>query len=165
MSERLWAPWRFDYVQNADSKSVDGCLFCVIESEDSDRDNLILHRGARAFVMLNAYPYTSGHLMVVPKRHVADIADLDDQELLEVNQLVKMACHWVRLVYSPEGFNIGVNMGKAAGAGIPGHIHWHIVPRWAGDTNFMTSVGEVRVIPQDLRVSYESLRRVVEEGV
>lgn len=160
MHEQLWAPWRFDYVSTADGSSQ-GCLFCDLPQRDNDRDSLLLHRGEHAFVMLNAYPYTSGHLMVAPYRHGQDIALLDDEELLEINQLVKAACGWVTRVFSPEGFNIGVNMGRAAGAGIPQHLHWHIVPRWSGDTNFMTTVGEVRVIPQDLRETWDRLRQVI----
>lgn len=129
-------------------------------AEDNDRDNLILHRGAESFVIFNAYPYTSGHLMVLPNRHVRNIEDLTDSELLEVNQLVAKAISWIKAAYQPEGFNIGVNIGAAAGAGIPQHLHWHIVPRWAGDTNFMTAVGNVRVIPQDLRQAYDTVLKV-----
>ncbi|MBS1723980.1 MAG: HIT domain-containing protein [Armatimonadetes bacterium] len=162
MSERLWAPWRFEYVQDADAKNKGGCIFCVLPGEDNDRDNLLLFRGKSAFVMLNAFPYTSGHLMVSPFRHVGEMGGLNDEELLEINQLVKRCCEWVSKVYNPEGFNIGVNIGRAGGAGIPGHIHWHIVPRWAGDTNYMTTVADVRVIPQDLRTSWDLLAGVVE---
>ncbi len=120
-----------------------------------------LHRGATAFVMLNAYPYTSGHLMIAPFRHGQDIGLLEDNELLEINQLVKAACGWLTECFKPEGFNIGVNMGRAAGAGIPQHLHWHVVPRWSGDTNFMTSVGELRVIPQDLRTTWDLIHAVI----
>jgi ATP adenylyltransferase len=161
MSEHLWAPWRFDYVKQADDKNSSGCIFCDFPSRTDDREVLLLHRGNSAFVLLNAYPYTSGHLMVAPYKHGQDIGQLNDTELLEINQLVKSAVSWVTEVYKPDGFNIGVNMGRAAGAGIPKHIHWHVVPRWEGDTNFMTTVGEVRVIPQDLRQSWDALRAVI----
>lgn len=157
MSEQLWAPWRYEYVKSADDSNRDGCIFCEFPKRGNDRDNLVLHRGESAFVLLNAYPYTSGHLMVAPLRHVADIADLSDEELFEIHKLVQTACGWIRAVFSPDGFNLGVNMGRAAGAGIPTHLHWHVVPRWSGDTNFMTAVGEVRVIPQDLRTTWDLL--------
>lgn len=166
MAERLWAPWRFDYVTKADSQPGNsggsGCIFVDLPARADDRANLILFRGETAFVMLNAYPYTSGHLMVAPYKHTADMADLDDRELLEINQLVARATIWIAEAYQPAGFNIGVNIGAAGGAGIPSHLHWHIVPRWAGDTNFMTTIGEVRVIPHALDASYDLLRAVIE---
>lgn len=164
MAEQIWAPWRFDYVQSADEANASGCIFCDFPKEDDDRNRLILHRGERAFVILNAYPYTSGHLMVAPYRHGQDFTQLTDQELLEANQLVKSAIAWLTQVFTPDGFNIGVNLGRAAGAGIPQHIHWHVVPRWAGDTNFMTTVGDVRVIPQDLRTTWDKLRAASQTG-
>lgn len=159
MAERLWAPWRLTYIEK--SAPEDGCIFVDLPTQDADRDNLILYRGNRAFVMLNAYPYTNGHLMVAPYRHTSSMAALDDAELLEINQLVAKCLRWIERAYTPDGFNIGVNLGSAAGAGIPTHIHWHIVPRWTGDTNFMTAVGEVRVLPQSLEESYDRLREIV----
>lgn len=162
MSERLWAPWRFAYIE---SKESPGCIFVELPAQDRDRDNLILYRGRRCFVMLNAYPYTNGHLMVAPYRHTADMGELDDEELLEVNQLLAASLDWLRKAYAPDGFNIGVNLGRAAGAGIPTHIHWHVVPRWNGDTNFMTTVGDVRVLPQSLDQSYDRLRLIVDRWV
>ncbi|HMS55621.1 MAG TPA: HIT domain-containing protein [Fimbriimonadaceae bacterium] len=164
MAEQLWAPWRLSYIQKADAEAAKGgCIFVDLPAQDSDRENLILFRGQHAFVMLNAFPYTSGHLMVAPYRHTADLNDLNDEELLEINQLVRDCTNWIKSVYKPDGFNIGVNLGRAAGAGIPNHVHWHIVPRWNGDTNFMTTVGEVRVLPQSLSESWEQLRAVVNE--
>jgi len=162
MAERLWAPWRFSYIAKADESAKEGCFFVDLPQQSDDRANLLLSRGQTAFVMLNAFPYTSGHLMVAPYKHTADMAELDDAELLEINQLVAAAVRWITAVYKPQGFNIGVNLGSAGGAGVPTHIHWHIVPRWSGDTNFMTTVGDVRVIPQDLHDSYDLLRAVVE---
>jgi ATP adenylyltransferase len=132
-----------------------------LPARNQDRDNLILYRGETAFVMLNAYPYTNGHLMVAPYRHTAELNDLSDPELLEIQKLLASSVRWIRSAYHPDGFNIGVNMGSAAGAGIPTHLHWHIVPRWAGDTNFMTTVGEIRVMPQGLTDSYDRLREAV----
>lgn len=160
MAEQLWAPWRLSYIQKA-SAGGEGCIFVDLPAQDNDRENLILFRGQHAFVMLNAFPYTSGHLMVAPYRHTATLNDLSDEELLEINQLVRDCANWITSVYKPDGFNIGVNLGRAAGAGIPDHIHWHIVPRWNGDTNFMTSVGEVRVLPQSLTESWEQLRAAI----
>lgn len=155
MAERLWAPWRFTFVEKADSAT--GCIFVDLPAQDDDRKNLILHRGKTAFVMLNAYPYTNGHLMIAPYRHTADLSELEDAELLEINQLLAAAIRWIKAAYGPDGFNVGINLGSAGGAGIPDHVHWHIVPRWRGDTNFMTTVGEVRVLPQSLEDSYEKL--------
>lgn len=162
MADRLWAPWRFQYVTTADSKPG-GCIFVDLPAQSNDRENLILFRGKTAFVMMNAYPYTSGHLMVAPYKHTANMADLDDAELLEINQLVARCTKWITEAYQPSGFNIGVNLGSAGGAGIPSHIHWHIVPRWVGDTNFMTTVGDVRVIPQAMDSSYDQLKAIIEK--
>lgn len=158
MPDRLWAPWRFDYVRQADDKNSTGCIFCDFPKETRDRDLLILHRSENVFVLLNAYPYTSGHLMVAPYRHVFSITELVDAELLEINQMVATSVAAITEIFRPDGFNLGVNMGRAAGAGIPNHIHWHIVPRWDGDTNFMTTIGELRVIPQDLRQTWDAMR-------
>lgn len=159
MAERLWAPWRLKYVETeAGSKRPgSGCIFVDLPAEDNDRENLILHRGRTAFVILNRFPYTNGHLMVAPYRHTADLQELSDDELLEINQLVTACVRWITAAYRPQGFNIGVNLGVAGGAGIPDHVHWHIVPRWSGDTNFMTTVGDVRVLPQSLEESYDRL--------
>lgn len=164
MLGRLQAPWRFNYVTSASPDAKEGCFFVELPKQDNDRENLILHRGDTAFVMLNAYPYTSGHLMIAPYRHTADIRDLNDPELLEINQLVARSIEWLDAAYEPKGYNIGVNLGAAAGAGVPKHIHWHIVPRWSGDTNFMTTIGEIRVLPQDLYASYDLIRRAMGES-
>lgn len=162
MSDRLWAPWRLPYIESTagTSRKSDECIFVDLPAQDEDRSNLILYRGSRAFVMLNAFPYTTGHLMVAPYKHTANIAELDDAELLEIHQLVARCTQWISEAYRSEGFNIGANLGRAAGAGIPTHIHWHVVPRWEGDTNFMTTVGEVRVLPQSLLDSYDRLHAI-----
>jgi ATP adenylyltransferase len=163
MAERLWAPWRFAYIEKPSTGSSEGgCIFVDLPFQDNDRENLLLYRGKKAFVMLNAYPYTNGHLMVAPYKHTAELMDLDDEELLEINQLVARSSKWITAVYKPDGFNIGVNVGNAAGAGIPTHIHWHIVPRWNGDTNFMTTIGDVRVLPQSLTDSFDKLKEAVD---
>jgi ATP adenylyltransferase len=166
MSERLWAPWRLTYIEKATTEDPTvSCIFVDLPAQNEDRKNLILFRGKSAFVMLNAFPYTSGHLMVAPYRHTADMNDLEDAELLEINQLVRECLTWIGAVYKPDGYNIGVNLGRAAGAGIPTHIHWHIVPRWNGDTNFMTTVGDVRVLPQSLEESYDRLLAVQQQNL
>ncbi|GAB4133940.1 MAG: HIT domain-containing protein [Fimbriimonadaceae bacterium] len=162
MPERLAAPWRFEYVSTADAQAQGGCIFVDLPAQSDDRKNLILYRGRTAFVMLNAFPYTSGHLMVAPYKHTARMDELDDAELLEINQLIARAMRWIEAVYKPEGFNVGVNLGQAGGAGIPTHLHWHIVPRWRGDTNFMTTVADVRVIPQSLESAYDHLKAAVD---
>jgi ATP adenylyltransferase len=160
MAERIWAPWRLAYIEQA--TPTGNCIFLDLPAQDNDRDNLLLFRGKTAFVMLNAFPYTNGHLMVAPYKHTADLSELDDEELLEINRLLAKAVHWITEAFRPEGFNIGVNLGSVAGAGIPSHVHWHIVPRWNGDTNFMTTIGEVRVLPQSLADTYDRLKKAIE---
>ena len=162
MAERLWAPWRFDYIAKAGKSGTSGDIFVDLPAEDNDRENLILFRGQTAFVIMNRFPYTNGHLMVAPYQETPEIGDLNDEALLEVNRLIARCIEWLKTAYEPEGFNIGVNMGKAAGAGIASHLHWHVVPRWSGDTNFMTTVADTRVIPQDLHDSYDLLKRIIE---
>ncbi len=161
MPEILWAPWRLKYIEGQ-KDAGSGDLFLDLPARNDDRENLILHRGSVAFVILNAYPYTNGHLMVAPFRKAAGIEDLCDEELLEINQLVAQSVRWLRKCFKPDGFNVGVNLGSAAGAGIPGHVHWHIVPRWNGDTNFMTTVGDVRVMPQALEETYDRLAAIIQ---
>ena len=156
MPETLWAPWRMAYIERP-SEGGSGDIFVDLPAQGDDRKNLILFRGETAFTMMNAFPYTNGHLLVAPYRQVADVTGLTDAETLEIGRLVAKGVEWVRRAYRPDGFNLGVNMGRAAGAGIPQHLHWHVVPRWNGDTNFMTSVGDVRVMPQDLHESYDRL--------
>jgi ATP adenylyltransferase len=163
MSERLWAPWRMTYIEHPSTGTDEINIFVELPTQSDDRANLILYRGSTAFVMLNAYPYTNGHLLVAPYRQTPNLEDLQDAELLEINQMLAKGVRWVKRAYNPDGFNIGVNMGRAAGAGIPNHIHWHIVPRWSGDTNFMTTVGEVRVLPQTLEDSYDRLKKIADE--
>ncbi|MDQ2986863.1 MAG: HIT domain-containing protein [Armatimonadota bacterium] len=160
MPDRIWAPWRLEYIEKDEPEG--GCIFVDLPAQSDDRKNLILHRGEHAFVILNAYPYTNGHLMVAPHRHTGNLEDLSDAELLEVNQFVRDCVRWLTSAYGPQGFNIGVNMGRSAGAGIEDHLHWHIVPRWNGDTNFMTTVGETRVLAQSLEDTYDRLRGVIE---
>jgi ATP adenylyltransferase len=153
--ERLWAPWRLEYVQSA-GKQDDGCFFCRA-AEGDDEDHLVVHRGERAFVLLNKFPYASGHLLVAPYRHGPGFDDLDDGEALEVHRLAAQGLEALAAVYKPEGFNLGWNIGRIAGAGIPDHVHLHVVPRWAGDTNFMPVLAAVKVIPEHLTATRQKL--------
>jgi ATP adenylyltransferase len=146
--ERLWAPWRLEYVQSAGKQ--DGCIFCAAAASGDDEGQLVVHRGEHAFVLLNKFPYASGHLLVAPYRHGANFADLDQAEILEVHRLGAQGVEALGATYAPEGFNLGWNIGLIAGAGIPDHGHLHVVPRWAGDTNFMPVLGDVKVIPEHL---------------
>lgn len=155
--EHLWAPWRLKYIEKSDGDAGTGNIFVDLPAQENDRENLILHRGSTAFVMLNKYPYTNGHLLIAPYRQTDRLDLLGDEELLEIQQLLAKGVRWLERAYKPDGFNVGVNLGRAAGAGIPQHIHWHVVPRWNGDTNYMTTVGGVRVMPQTLEDSYDRL--------
>ena len=159
--DRLYTPWRFDYIKGASGEKTgfgDSCVFCSITARDDDENTFILHRAARNFVVLNIYPYTSGHLMIVPFEHTADFAALAKETSDELMDLAKRSQALLQETYHPHGFNLGMNLGGAAGAGVSDHLHLHVLPRWSGDANFMTTVGETRVIPEDLRATYERLR-------
>ena len=151
----LWAPWRIDFIQ---SPKPSGCILCELPREKRDADNLILYRGRHSFVMMNLYPYNNGHLLISPYAHAAGLEALEDALLLDLMKTLKLSIQVVKEALSCEGMNIGINSGKAAGAGIADHLHWHLVPRWAGDTNFMASLGEVRVIPEHLKTTYGKLK-------
>lgn len=153
--ERLWAPWRLEYIVG---EKTDCCIFCDFPRQDEDRKNRILHRGSHAFVIMNAFPYSNGHLLVAPYRHLADVTDLTAEENLEIMQLVQKCCAALREVCRPDGFNVGANIGAAAGAGIADHVHMHVVPRWVGDTNFMPVFADVKVIPEALETTYDKLK-------
>lgn len=152
-----------EYISKADETNKGKDLFVALPAMEDDERAHILHRGEHAFVLLNAYPYTSGHLMVAPYRKTVDLAGLSDAEHLEIARLVARCTVWIGAAYRPQGFNIGVNLGSAAGAGIPDHLHYHVVPRWSGDTNFMTAVGDVRVIPEDLAGTYRRIKAAMAE--
>jgi ATP adenylyltransferase len=156
--QRLWTPWRMAYIQDPDARS-EGCPFCLLPAKGADRDeeSLIVHRGETAYVILNAYPYNPGHLMAVPFRHIDAYDDLTATELQELGSLCQRAMRALRVCSNPHGFNVGVNTGTAAGAGIADHVHQHVVPRWGGDTNFMTVVGQTRVLPELLAETYARL--------
>lgn len=151
----MWAPWRLDYIK---APKAEGCIFCVKPSEEDDEANYIVHRGAECFVIVNAFPYNNGHAMVAPFAHAASLEDLEQPVLLEMMTLTQRLMAALRAVYGPEGFNVGANLGAAAGAGVRDHVHLHVVPRWAGDTNFMPVIGSTRVLPQSLEDSYRALR-------
>lgn len=154
----LWTPWRYQYVTKLGEPVA--CLFCLVAAEAAqDREHLVVFRGERNLVMLNRYPYTSGHVMVVPYEHQATLEDLPDATLVELIRLGRLAEKHLRAVYRPDGLNLGFNIGRSAGAGIAGHVHLHALPRWTGDTSFMTSVGETRVLPEDLATTWEKLRQ------
>jgi ATP adenylyltransferase len=147
MTKPLWAPWRLEYIQQADE--VDGCVFCRAAA-GPDAELLVVHRGERAFVLLNKFPYASGHLMVAPYRHANDFGTLDDAEALETHRLAADGIAALAEVFSPQGYNLGWNLGREAGAGIVDHVHLHVVPRWSGDTNFMPVLADVKVLPEHL---------------
>jgi ATP adenylyltransferase len=153
--ERLWAPWRLEYVQNADKQ--DGCIFCAAAASDDDEGQLVVHRGEHAFVLLNKFPYASGHLLVAPYRHGLNFGDLDEAEILEIHRLGAQGLEALAATYAPEGYNLGWNIGRIAGAGIPDHGHLHVVPRWGGDTNFMPVLADVKVIPEHLAATWAHL--------
>ena len=153
--ENLWSPWRMKYV--TDTESPGSCVFCAAPGQEDGTANLIVHRGEKVYAILNRYPYTSGHLMVVPFAHVSSIELLTPEVRFDMIEMVNQAIIVLRKVYQPDGFNIGINMGEAAGAGIAEHAHIHVVPRWAGDTNFMSTTGETRVIPEDLAVTFKRI--------
>ena len=157
----LWNPWRYEYIKSGEQKTADssGCVFCeILKNPASDEEKYILHRAGFNFVILNIYPYISGHIMVVPYEHLADLDKASKQTTDEMMDLAKKCQSVLREVYQPNGMNLGMNFGKAAGAGVAEHFHLHILPRWVGDVNFMTSVGETRTIPEDLNTTFEKLK-------
>jgi ATP adenylyltransferase len=151
----LWTPWRYRYI--ADAAKDEGCVFCAAIALNSDRQALIVLRGVKNFVILNAFPYTSGHVMVVPYEHTADLPATDPGTLAEMMVLAQRVQVGLEKTYHPQGYNLGMNLGRAAGAGVTGHLHLHVLPRWSGDSNFMTVVAETRVEPEDLSTTYEKL--------
>lgn len=160
--DRLWTPWRYSYITGEKSHdeppALNNCVFCALAVDESnDARNFLLHRAAHNFIVLNIYPYTSGHLMIVPYAHLAELDAAEKETTDELMDLTKRAQTVLREAYRPHGFNLGMNLGSAAGAGVAGHIHLHIMPRWSGDANFMTTVGETRVIPEDLQTTYDKL--------
>ena len=159
-SENLWAPWRMEYIHSLTNDEDPGCFLCQNwASPEDDRTHLMLWRGQAAMAVLNRFPYTSGHLLIAPCEHVAGLDDLGDEQMLELLAMTRDAQAVLQAAIQPQGFNVGMNFGRCAGAGLPGHLHIHVVPRWEGDTNFMPVLGQVRVIPQALDAMYDLLTR------
>ena len=155
LMEHLWAPWRIEYIQRAPESD---CILCQKPRENNDEANFVLYRGRHNFIILNAFPYNPGHLMVAPYRHIADLQDLGDEEAKELFDVIKTGLELLKKAMKPMGFNIGLNLGRIAGAGIAEHIHIHIVPRWQGDTNFMPVLSDTRVLSEALNSTYEKLK-------
>jgi len=157
----LWAPWRMDYILS--NEKGEGCIFCPGDDRGQDKERLILYVGSLTMVMMNRFPYINGHLLVAPIRHIPDMEQLSNEENLDLMIMVRRSINILKKVMSPEGFNVGLNLGQVAGAGVKDHMHFHIVPRWNGDTNYMTVLGEVRVIPEHIRETYGKLKPCFEE--
>jgi ATP adenylyltransferase len=158
--DHLWSPWRYKYINSGDEQTEPSCVFCALLAEPTARDegNYILHRARHNFIILNLYPYISGHLLVIPYEHLSNLDAASKETTDELMDLAKRCQTALREAYHPQGFNLGMNLGRSAGAGVAEHFHLHIMPRWTGDTNFMTTVGETRVHPEDLAVTYDKLR-------
>jgi len=155
--DHVWSPWRYKYIASADRE--EGCLFCRIDQERKDVENYVIHRARLNLVVLNLYPYTSGHLMIAPYEHQASLVAVSEAATTEMIELAKRAQLALEAEYHPDGFNIGMNLGRSAGAGVADHLHLHVVPRWTGDANFVSVVGETRVLPEDLATTYEKLKK------
>lgn len=156
----LWAPWRIEYITGEKEK---GCIFCDKPNEGKDEENLILFKGEHSFIIMNRYPYSNGHLMAVPYKHTSNMSELDDNERLELMNLTTK-CVEILDIMKPDGFNIGMNLGTAGGAGIDDHLHFHIVPRWNGDTNFMPLIGDVKIMPEYLQDTYKTLSEQIKNN-
>ncbi len=159
--KHLWAPWRMEYILNADK--TDGCVFCRLTGEECGEDNLIIYKGERSFVIMNKFPYNSGHIMVMPYQHRGGLVDMTPAERIDLMDLLSISIEKVKELLEPQGINVGLNLGRPAGAGVEGHLHFHIVPRWNGDTNFMTVFDDVRVVPQHLKRTYQNLYKIFNE--
>lgn len=155
--KQIWSPWRMKYMQN--NEAGPECIFCEALKQEDGPENLVVMRSERVFIILNRYPYTTGHLMVVPQVHRPTLNDLDAETSLELMQCLAQAEAALGKAYKPDGFNIGANIGAAAGAGVVGHLHFHVVPRWVGDTNFMSTLGETRVLPESLEDTYQRVKK------
>jgi ATP adenylyltransferase len=161
--ERMWSPWRAQHVERAEAlPAAEESIFARLAAEQRDQKNYILWRGVHVFVIMNLYPYNNGHLLIVPYRVVADYEELSRDEQIELAVTLDRCIRWLREALNPEGFNVGMNLGKAAGAGMPDHLHMHVVPRWRGDTNFMPAIGDVKVIPESLEDTYRKLAAVID---
>ncbi len=161
--QTLWAPWRMEYIEKESKDEQTGCLFCPRIKADNDYENLIIYRGPLTVVFMNKFPYTNGHTLVMPVRHVGEMDDLDDKELYELFDTVRLTRKVIQYVMNPHGYNIGINLGKVAGAGVPEHLHVHMVPRWEGDHNFMPVLADARVVPEHLLRTRQKLARAFAE--
>ncbi|MDA8386967.1 MAG: HIT domain-containing protein [Actinomycetota bacterium] len=158
MIDQLWAGWRRSFIEDTDGgRKVESCVLCALGADEND-ENFVLHRGKHNYVVLNAYPYAPGHMMVVPYQHAGDVLELDDEVYQESMDLLRSCLRALRGAYDPEGFNVGANLGRAGGAAFDDHLHFHAVPRWMGDTNFMTAVASMRVIPESLSATHARLK-------
>lgn len=158
--DHLWSPWRYGYVTSGPAPG--GCIFCQKGEPGGDEANLLVARGAHNYALLNLYPYTNGHLLIAPYAHVADLEDLPPEAAAELMAMTQRAVRALKTAYRPQGINCGMNLGACAGAGVAGHLHMHVLPRWPGDVSFMTSIGETRVLPEDLAVTWQRLREAWE---
>ncbi|HUN22223.1 MAG TPA: HIT domain-containing protein [Anaerolineales bacterium] len=156
----LYTPWRLNYLQGTQAK-IDGCFFCVYAAQHQDVENLIVYRGETCFIILNRYPYNNGHALIVPYTHISDLPDLPANTLNEMMQLSQKLIRAFQALYRPHGYNVGMNLGEAAGAGVPGHLHLHVLPRWLGDASFMGTVGETRVLPEELHQTQARLAQAL----
>jgi len=163
--QKLWAPWRMKYIDQVTAAGETGCIFCAKPEDHDDEKNFILHRGKTCFVIMNIYPYNNGHVMVVPYLHTSSFKDLDAETRLEIMDIIDMFIEAIKSVMRPDGFNIGMNLGRTAGAGIDDHLHMHIVPRWNGDTNFMPVIGCAKIISESLEDTYAKLKKALEQYV
>ncbi|KAA3599321.1 MAG: HIT domain-containing protein [Calditrichaeota bacterium] len=161
--EKIWAPWRIEYIETLSEEKSEGCIFCDKPKENKDFENKILIQGKLCFVIMNIFPYTNGHLMVIPYRHISKLSEMTPEEHLESMKLTSISCEVLAESFKAQGFNVGLNLGSAAGAGIDAHIHFHVVPRWNGDTNFMPVVGNIKVISEGLERSYHKLKSKFDE--
>jgi ATP adenylyltransferase len=157
----IWTPWRYQYMKEVESGKQPECIFCDAAARQDDAETLVVYRGPQTFIILNRYPYTSGHVMIVPYAHVAELSSCDAETLSEMMRLAPRLEAAFRANYKPDGMNLGMNLGRAAGAGVLGHLHLHVLPRWFGDSNFMTVAGETRVHPEDLKTTYQRLRKAL----
>lgn len=156
--KKLWAPWRMEYIRESIIEKNEECIFCISSKADEDRSKLILHRSDSAFIVMNKFPYNNGHLLIAPYRHISNFEELNADEFVNIQQLLSVSIQAMKDIMHPQGFNIGLNLGRAAGAGIDDHIHYHILPRWNGDTNFLPVLGEVKVISEALDESYDRIK-------
>jgi ATP adenylyltransferase len=157
----LWTPWRYQYMAQVSQEKQPECIFCDALQRNRDEETLIVHRGKKAFIILNRFPYTSGHVMIVPYTHIAELHLCEPGALQEIMELAQKVEAAFRKDYRPDGMNLGMNLGRAAGAGVTGHLHLHMLPRWIGDSNFMTVTGETRVHPEELKTTYERLKKTL----